>query len=99
MVARPPEKVRGRTFSVVQFRPSGREVADIYTKLHDGQRTKMIDFTEKDLQDLYDDVANFGVAIAGYRENWELDEWDFAPAVEVQGKPAEDLEAVVRKWQ
>src|SRR4051794_34465598 len=91
LVTQPPNDVKGKTFSAVQFNVSGREIIEMFTKIYHGQRTKVIDFTETDLEYLLEDGQGFGVAVAGYRENWELNKWDFGPHIEIQGRYTEEL--------
>jgi hypothetical protein len=98
VVIRPPNDVKGKTYSAVQLNASGREMVEIFTKIHNGQQTKIIDFTETDLQHLLNDGQGFGVALAGYRESWDLDEWDFEPPIEVEGYRTEGLSEIIQRY-
>lgn len=77
---------------------SGEEFIELFTKLHNGAKTEVRDFTEEDLQAMTAAYGEFGMAVSSYMLSWEKNDWKFQNAIEVENRKPESLEDVAKRF-
>ena len=82
------------------FWPTGKDLRDLYTKLHNGAATKTLKWTPSERETRQADEASFGKQRVAYMDFWETGAWPYeekgATMIEAQELPG--LEEVARKF-
>ena len=65
-----PEAIKNKTYSAITFWTTGEELRDIYTILHNGEKTQIKDFTKADRDALEPDMSQFGPVKVAYCDKW-----------------------------
>lgn len=82
----------------MQFWVSGEEFVELFTKLHNGAKPKIRDFTEEDFRAMTAAYGEFGIAVSSYMLSWEKNDWKFENAIDVEKREPELLEDVARRF-
>lgn len=95
-----PASIRNRSYSVVTFWPTGKELVELYTKINNGEPTQVRDFTQSDREHLNEDIQGFGATKVGYWGHWEKGDWDYESSerIDVEGNVNPTLEEVARPF-
>ncbi|CAI6084187.1 unnamed protein product [Clonostachys chloroleuca] len=77
LLARDPADIVGKSFSAVTFRPSGKDLVNVFTELNGGQPTTVVDQTPEDLQLLLQDIKGSGAFMGVYMRHWDRGDLEF----------------------
>lgn len=95
-----PTSIKNKEFSAVTFWPTGAELRDLYTKLHDGKEPKVMDWTPAEREKQRADLTTYGPVRVGYMDKWEDESWEYESngRVLVGGYEGQGLEEVARSY-
>lgn len=93
-----PESIANANYSAVQFWVSGEQFVELFTKLHNGIKPQVSDFTEEDFKTMTAAYGQFGIAVSSYMLSWERSDWRFQSAIEVENRQPETLEDVAKRF-
>ncbi|CAG9994008.1 unnamed protein product [Clonostachys byssicola] len=77
LLAGDPADIVGKSFSAVTFRASGKDFVNVFTQLHGGQPTTVVDQTPEDLQLLLQDIGGRGAFMGVYMRHWNRGDLEF----------------------
>ncbi|CAH0044387.1 unnamed protein product [Clonostachys solani] len=77
LLARDPADIVGKSFSAVTFRPSGKDLVDVFTQINNGEPTTVVDQKPEDLELLLQDIKGLGAFMGVYMRHWDRGDLEF----------------------
>lgn len=92
-----PENLSGKVFNYIQYSPTGQDIIDLFTKIHNSKPEVTV-YTEED----YEGDLEKGVLpalTAALRHKWGKNDWALTSEAEIgPGVEVEDFEVLVRQY-